>query len=172
MPLRIVRALGWIGISIGGLVLILGALLFQAAYNTGADSDYGIILTWGSAFGSVLWPPSKFPFLMLVGVGIVIAVTSLCFFQLSRGIASILLFLPIIGIWFTDGWFGFYFLLRELEHYYFFMDAERLGEHWFSYEAVAIWTLVCAALAVLRLLGPKRLNRDFPALPATTPPSK
>jgi len=45
-----------------------------------------------------------------------------------------------------------FFLLRELETYKFQIDGERLGEQWFTFEAVAVWVLVTGLLSFLRLL--------------------
>jgi hypothetical protein len=79
-----------------------------------------------------------------------------------RAISVIVLFL-MAGIgYLLGGWLGGLFIWREFAHYHFTMDAERLGENWFTYEGVAVWSLATAVLAALRMVAPKR-SADGPS---------
>src|SRR5439155_2330342 len=133
--------------------LALGTLLFQAAAPTGAVSNYSVRVTWFSAFGSVVWPPSWLSVLLLFGVFLLAIITWLAFFRAPRGIGVAVLLLHAAVAGFCCGGLGWFFILREFEAYHFSMDGEKLGEHWFIYEAVAFWTLAAATLAVIRFFG-------------------
>jgi hypothetical protein len=136
----------------------LGAILYRAAFATGADSNYMMAVTWWSAFRSALWPPANFPFLTLAGVASLTAFTAFVFFRMPRGLSTLVLFLESGIAYFAGGSFGVFFLRREFETYHFGMDAERLGENWFTYETVAIWAASALLLAILRIIA--RPNRE------------
>jgi hypothetical protein len=104
-----------------------------------------------------MWPPSRLPFLLLLGVFFLAIFTLLMFFRASRTVGVVLLFLQAGVGAFCGGDLGWFFIVREFETYHFNMDAEKLGEHWFTFEAVGVWTLAVAALAIMRLLAPKQL---------------
>jgi hypothetical protein len=149
---KIVRILAAAIIAVASIFLALGAILYRAAFVTGADSNYMIAVTWWSAFRSVLWPLTNFPVLPLLGVACLSIFTVFVFFRMPRGSSALLLFLQSLIAYFAGGTFGFFFLRREFETYHFAMDAERLGENWFTYETVAIWSLAAFLLAFLRLI--------------------
>ena len=136
---------------------MLGALLFQAASVTGAASDYRIPVSWFSALRSVTWPPSWRLLLVLLGVLLLTGLTLLIFFRASRTVAVTLLFLQAGIAFYCGGALGWFFIVREFETYHFGMDAEKLGEYWFVFEAVAIWSLTAAVLAVIRVFVQKKL---------------
>ena len=150
------RIRGYISMGLllmGALVLVLGALLLKAAYNTGANDNYNVRVTWGSAFGSVFWPPWKIPLHYILIALVPVAIAWVSIFHLPRFIGTPLLWFQTLLCWnwHQAGNLGAYFLVREFEHYKFEMDGERLGETWFTYEAVAIWMLITAFLGFLRL---------------------
>ena len=144
-------------IAIASIFLGLGAILYRAAFVTGADSNYMMSVSSWSAFRSVLWPLTNLPVLPLLGVACLTIFTVFVFFRMPRGSSTLLLFLQSLIAYFAGGTFGFFFLRREFETYHFAMDAERLGEYWFTYETVAIWSLAAFVLAVLRIIT--RTNR-------------
>ena len=92
------------------------------------------------------------------------------FFRAPRGVGVTVLFLQAGVSFFLGGWLGLFFIIREFETYHFSMDAEKLGEYWFVFEAVAFWTLAAATLAVIRTFAPKQvaeqtiMNRRAPSL--------
>jgi hypothetical protein len=135
------------------MLLGLGAILYRAAFATGADSNYMMDVTWWSALRSAVWPLTSFPFLPLVGVACLTAFTAFVFFKMPRGPSALILFLQSAIAYFAGGSFGVFFLGRELEKYHFAMDAERLGENWFTYETVAIWSVAAFVLAILRIIA-------------------
>ncbi|EEF62110.1 hypothetical protein [Pedosphaera parvula] len=144
-------SLAMIGFST--LVLVLGTLLFQAASITGTTSNYTVPVSWSSVLTNTLWPPVRLPFLLLLGVVILVGVTTFTYFRMPRLPAVIVLFgLAIFGFLFGGG-LGWFFLTREFQHYHFNMDAEKLGEHWFSYESIVLWSFATVALAVLRIFA-------------------
>ena len=163
----IVRYLAWFIIGVATFVLASGALLYQAAAITGATSDYTVLVSWPSAFASVLWPPTRLPFLSLASIAILAGFTIFIFFRAPRPVGVILLFVQAIIGFFLGGWLGWYFIRREFERYHFNMDAEKLGENWFTYESVAVWTLAALLLAGLRIFA----RKDPVATPANKPPS-
>jgi len=63
----------------------------------------------------------------------------------------------IAGYW--GGGIGAFFIQREFETYHFSMDGEKLGEHWFIYEAAAVWALASSALAVIRIFARKQVPK-------------
>ena len=140
-------------LAIGATALFLGALLLKASYSTGANSDYSVPVSWGSAFASVLWPLYRFPvhYILIATVPVILA--WLAFFHLPRfaGVPLLLVQVLVSWKWYQAGGLGLFFLLRELETYKFQIDGERLGEQWFTFEAVAVWMLVTGFLAFLRL---------------------
>ncbi len=142
-------------IGLGTLIFALGAVLYRAASVTHADSDYTTVVSWWSALTSVMWPPSRIPFLALTGVAVLAIFTVFVFFRLPRAVSAAVLFLQAAVGYFLGGSLGTFFLRREFEHYHFVMDGERLGENWFTYEAVAVWCVAAVALAALRLTARK-----------------
>ena len=152
-------ALGKIGrtcavsiIGTASILLAFGAILYRAAFVTGADSNYTVAVTWWSAVRSVLWPLTNIPVLPLFGVACLAIFTTFVFFRMRRTPSILLLFLQSVIAYFAAGSLGLFFLRREFETYHFAMDAERLGENWFAYETVAIWSLANLALAILRMI--------------------
>jgi hypothetical protein len=97
------------------------------------------------------------PFLALFAIAILAAFTTLTFFRLPRAVAVAVLFLQAGVAYIFGGSLGAFFLGREFARYHFAMDGERLGENWFTYEAVAIWSVAALALALLRLAARKQL---------------
>src|SRR5204863_9439133 len=88
-------------------------------------------------------------------IAALVAFTTVTFFRLRRGLGVAVLFLQAgIGYLF-GGSLGVFFLRREFERYHFAMDGERLGENWFTYEALALWSVATVALALLRLTARK-----------------
>jgi hypothetical protein len=144
-------------IGVATLFLALGALLFQAAFVTGAASDYHVPVSWLSALSSAIWPPSWRLFLLLLGVLFLATLTLLIFFRAPRSVGVGVLFLQAGTALYWGGALGWFFIFREFEAYHFSMDAEKLGEYWFAFEAVAIWSLAAAALAVIRVFVRKQL---------------
>lgn len=144
-------------IGLGTLSFALGAVLYRAASVTHADSDYTTSVTWCSALASVLWPPSEFPSFAFAGISVLGAFTALVFFKLPRAVSASVLFLQAAVGYFLGGSIGAFFLYREFEHYHFAMDGERLGEKWFTYEALAVWCVAAVALGALRLAARKPL---------------
>jgi len=144
-------------IGVGSFFLTLGALLFQAASATGAASNYNVPLSWFSALSSAVWPPSWRLFLLLLGVLILAIFTSLIFFRAPQAVGVGILFLQVGIAVFWGAGIGCFFIIREFETYHFSMDAEKLGEYWFTFEAIAIWALAAAALAVIRIFARKHL---------------
>jgi hypothetical protein len=155
---KTIRVLAICIIALAAMVLGLGAVLYRAAFTSGADSNYVMAVTWWSVFRSVLWPPANFPFLALVGVACLTAFTGFVFFRTPRGPSTLILFLESAVAYFAGGGFGIFFLRREFDTYHFTMDAERLGEYWFTSEAVAIWSAAAFLLAILRITA--RTNRE------------
>jgi hypothetical protein len=109
---------------------------------------------------SVIWPPSWRLFLLLLGVLLRATLTSLIFFRAPRSVGVVVLFLQAGIAFYWGGTLGWFFIFREFEAYHFSIDAEKLGEYWFVFEAVGIWTLVAAALAVLRVFARKQLAEN------------
>ena len=70
------------------------------------------------------------------------------------GVALLLLQAGVAGFYCSP--FGWFFIVREFEAYHFSMDAEKLGEHWFIYEAVAVWMLAAAVLAGMKFFARKQ----------------
>jgi hypothetical protein len=140
--------------------LALGMLLFQAAYVTGATSNYNVPVSWFSVLSSVIWPPSWRLFLLLAGVLFLAGFTLLIFFRAPRSVGVAVLFLQAGIAFYCGGALGWFFIFREFEAYHFSMDAEKLGEYWFVFEAVAIWALAAAALAVIRVFARKQLAEN------------
>jgi hypothetical protein len=150
----------YIAYSIFGVAicfLVLGILLFQAATQTGAASNYSVRVTWFSALGSAIHPPSWQSVLLLLGVFLLVIITWLAFFRASRSVGVAVLVLQAAVAGFCGGGLGWFFILREFEAYHFSVDGEKLGEHWFIYEAVAFWMLAAVALAVIRFFARKHL---------------
>lgn len=150
-----VAALAIVGLAT--LTFALGAVLYRAASITHADSDYTTVVTWWSAVTRVMWPPSRIPFLALTGIAVLASFTVFVFFRLPRAVSAAVLFLQAVIGYFLGGSLGAFFLRREFEHYHFVMDGERLGENWFTYEALALWCVAAVALAALRLTARKPL---------------
>ena len=149
----IVRCISLLVVGAATLALTLGVILYRAAFITGAASDYTVAVSWPSVLTSVIWPPARLPFLPLLAVLILAGFTVLIFFRASRSVAVITLFLQAVIGYFAGGWLGWFFIPREIEHYHFNMDGEKLGENWFTYESVAVWTLAAAVLGFLRLFA-------------------
>ena len=137
-------------------ILALGALLFQAASATGADSNYNLRVSWCSTLSSVIWPPRWRLFLLLLGVILLAGFALLMFFRAPRSLGATVLFLQAGVAFYYGAALGWYFILREFETYHFSMNAEKLGEYWLVFEAVAIWSLITAALAIVRLVAQKK----------------
>jgi hypothetical protein len=148
---KIVRVPAVCIIASAAISLGVGALLYRAAFATGADSNYLMAMTWWSAFRSVLWPLTKFPLLPLIGVACLTVFTTFVFFRMPRGASALILFLQSAVAYLAGGSFGIFFLSREFQTYHFAMDAERLGEYWFTYESVAIWAVAVFVLGLLRI---------------------
>ena len=106
-----------------------------------------------------MWPPSHLPFLLLLGVFLLALFTLFIFFRAPRSVGVAVLFVQAGVAYFCGGWLGWFFIRREFSVYHFNMDAEKLGEYWFSFEAIAVWTLAAAALAIIRIFAGKRLLR-------------
>jgi len=138
-------------------ILALGALLFQAASVTGADSNYYVRVSWFSALSSVMWPPRWQLFLLLLGVFLLAGFALLMFFRAPRSLGVTVLFLQAGIAFYYGGALGWFFIVREFQAYHFSMDAEKLGEYWFVFEAVAIWFLITVTLAVVRFFARKQL---------------
>ena len=149
---KIVRVCAVSVIAAASILLAFGAVLYRAAFVTGAESNYTMAMTWWSAFRSVRWPLTNIPVLPLLGVACLFIFTTFVFFRIRRTPSILLLFLQSVIAYFAAGSLGFFFLRREFETYHFAMDAERLGENWFTYEAVAIWSVASFALAILRMI--------------------
>jgi len=94
---------------------------------------------------------------MLLGVILLAVFTLLIFFRLPRSIGVAVLVLQAGIAFYCGGALGWFFIFREFEAYHFNMDGEKLGEYWFVFEAVAVWTLAAVALAVIRLFARKQL---------------
>jgi hypothetical protein len=157
------QAIRYIACSLIGVAtffLALGIMLFQAAYVTGAASSYNVPVSWFSVLSSVLWPPSGRLFLLLLGALLLATLTSLIFFRAPRSVGVVVLFLQAGIAFYCGGALGWFFIFREFEAYHFSMDAEKLGEYWFVFEAVGIWTLATAALAVLRVFARTQLQEN------------
>jgi hypothetical protein len=157
------QAIRYIACSLIGVAtffLALGMLLFQAAYVTGATSNYNVPVSWFSVLSSVIWPPSWRLFLLLLGVLFLAGFTLLIFFRAPRSVGVVVLFLQAGIAFYWGGALGWFFIFREFEAYHFNMDAEKLGEYWFVFEAVGIWTLAAATLAVLRVFARKQLAEN------------
>jgi hypothetical protein len=88
--------------------------------------------------------------LLLLSAFLWAAIAWLAFFRVPRGVGVAVLVLQAAVAGFCCGWLGWFLILREFEAYHFSMDGEKLGEHWFIYEAVAIWMLAAAVLAAIR----------------------
>jgi hypothetical protein len=152
-----VRYIAYSLLGVATCFLVLGTLLFQAATRTGAASNYSVRVTWLSAFGSVMRPPSWRSVLLLLGVFLLVIITWLAFFRASRSVGVAVLVLQAAVAGFYGGGLGWFFILREFEAYHFNMDGEKLGEYWFIYEAVAFWMLAAVAFAVIRFFARKHL---------------
>jgi hypothetical protein len=144
-------------IALASFTFALGAVLYRAASITHADSDYTTAVTWWSALTSVMWPPNHLPFRAFIGISVLSAFTAFVFFRLPRAISATVLFLQAAVGYLFGGSLGAFFLHEEFERYHFVMDAERLGEYWFTYEALAFWCIAAIALAALRLTALKRV---------------
>ncbi|PYV03540.1 MAG: hypothetical protein DMG10_10980 [Acidobacteria bacterium] len=151
----VIRIVAFSIIVVGTFALTLGAILFQAASVTKAASDYTVSVTWPSALTSVVWPPSGLPFHLLFGVAILAGFTGLIFFRAPRAIGVGVLFFQAGTGYLLGGGLGGFFICREFAQYHFGMDAERLGEYWFAFESIAVWSLAAATLAVLRIFARK-----------------
>src|SRR2546430_14782970 len=145
-----------------------GAILYRASFATGADSNYLMPMTWRLAFRSVIWPPTNIPYVPLVGVAALTIFTAFVFFRMPRAASALILFLQSVVAYFVAGSFGFFFLRREFEKYHFSMDAERLGENWFTYESVAIWCVAAFVLAILRIMARTNRAADKPQVSPQT----
>jgi hypothetical protein len=153
-----IRRLSLALIGFSALTLVLGIILYQAAYTTGAASNYEIAVSWGSAIGSVIWPPTRLPFILLPAVLLLTAFTIVLFFRAPRYVGVIaLLLLAAAAYLFDYVWIGWFLIIQEFDYYHFNMDAEKLGENWFTHESAAVWTIAIAALAILRLFARKRI---------------
>jgi len=153
---RTVRYIACSLIGAASGILALGALLFQAASATGADSNYNLRVSWFSALSSVIWSPRWRLFLLLLGIILLAGFALLLFFRARRSLGATVLFLQAGVAFYYGGALGWYFILREFETYHFSMDAEKLGEYWLVFEAVAIWSLLTGALAVVRLAAQEK----------------
>ena len=100
-----------------------------------------------------MWPLSWQLFLLLLGVFLLAGFTLLIFFRTPRSVGVAVLFLQAGISFYYGGALGWFFILREFEAYHFSMDAEKLGEYWLAFEAVAIWSLTAVALAVIRFFA-------------------
>src|SRR5215471_1529409 len=140
-------------IGVATFFLALGVVLFQAASMTGANSNYNVPVSWSSALSSVMWPPSLRLVLLLLGVLLLASFTWFIFFLVPRGVGVAVLFLQAVIAYFCGGGLGLFFIRRELEAYRFSMDAEKLGEYWFVFEAGGIWMFATAALAVIKVFA-------------------
>jgi len=147
-------------IAIGTLAFILGVVLQRAAVITKADSDYTVAVSWVSAIRAVLWPPNELPLAGLVSILVLAGLTVLVFFRAPRGLSVAMLFLEAAIAYFFGGGEGLFFLRREVERYHFNMDAEKLGEHWFIYESIGLWTIITVLLGFLRLFGGKQAAKS------------
>jgi hypothetical protein len=152
--------ISFLALAIGSVALVVAALLFRAAHVTSAASDYTIRVSWTSALGSTLWPPSRLPFLLLLAVIATVAITSLIFFRTRRRVAIPLLVIEAVVFYYFGGWLGWHFLPREFTYWGFSMDGEKLGEYWFSYESLAVWSAAVALLALLRLVPRRHISDD------------
>lgn len=151
----IIRNVAVLLIGVMTFMLALGAVLYRAASVTGADSDYTIQVSWFSVLTSVLWPPTRMPLLPLAGVVVLGAFAALMFFRAPRFIGAFMLLLQAVVGYYSGGWLGWFFLSREFGHYHFNMDGEKLGENWFSFECLIVWTLASTVLAFLRIFTRK-----------------
>jgi hypothetical protein len=165
---QILRASAVCMLTSAASFLGLGAILYRAAFATGADSNYFMPMTWWSAFRSVVWPPTNLPYLPLIGVAALTIFTAFIFFRMPRAPSTLILFLQAVVAYFVGGSLGFFFLRREFETYHFAMDAERLGENWFTYESVAIWSVAAFVLAVLRIIARVSRPADKPQVSPQT----
>ena len=77
------------------------------------------------------------------------------FFRAPRAIGVGVLFFQAGTGYLLGGGLGGFFICREFAQYHFGMDAERLGEYWFAFESIAVWSLAAATLAVLRIFARK-----------------
>jgi hypothetical protein len=80
----------------------------------------------------------------------------LMFFRAPRSLGVTVLFLQAGIAFYYGGALGWFFILREFEAYHFSMDAEKLGEYWLVFEAVAIWSFITVMLAVVRFFARKQ----------------
>jgi len=158
-----IRYIAWSLIGVATFFLALGVLVFQAASVTGAASNYKIPVSWFSVLSSVTWPPSWRLFLLLLGVLLLAIFALLIFFRAPRSVGVAVFFLQAGIAGFYGGALGWFFISRELAAYHFSMDGEKLGEYWFVFEAVAVWTVATAALAVVRIFatGPASRNTQL-----------
>lgn len=138
-------------IGLATLALVLGAMLAGAATATGATSNYNVTVSWASALTSVIWPPTRLPFLPFLGIAVLAGFTTFTFFRVPRFVGVAFLIMQSCIGFFAGGGLGLFFIVREFARYHFSMDGEKLGENWFTYESVAVWTLAAALLAVLKL---------------------
>lgn len=148
-----IRRLAFSIIVSGSAILVLGVLLYQAAFTTNATSDYTISVSWFSTLASTLWPPSRLPVFLLLSVVLTSAVTGFVFFRIRRAIAFLLLLIEAGVVYWFGGWLGWFFLSREFTHYHFSMDGEKLGENWFTFESLGVWSAAVGALALIRLIA-------------------
>ena len=109
---KTIRLVSFSMIVVAALALTFGAILYQAAFVSGADSDYTVSVTWWSALSCVLFTPSRIPFLALVGGAFLVAFTTFTFFRLPRVIGAIVLLVQATVGFFSGGLLGAYFLLR------------------------------------------------------------
>ncbi len=147
-------------IALGGVVLVLGVLLFQAAHITNATSDFTITVTWAPALTSTLWPLSRLPFILLLAVAAAVAGTAFLFFATPRAIGVPLLLIEAGVVYWFGGWLGWHFLTREFTYWSFSMDGEKLGEYWFSFESLAVWSAALGVLVLLRLVSRRHIADD------------
>jgi hypothetical protein len=164
---RTVRCIGYTLVSVATVFLVLGVLLVQAAYSTGAARDYKRTVTWLTALRAI-WPPSWWLLLLLLSALGLSVVTLLVFRRASRWIAVATLLFQVAIIFRYGGGPGIFFINRELANYHFRMDAERLGEYWFVFEALAVWMLTVAVLAVIRMFVPMQQHAESSTQPASS----
>src|SRR6266403_342404 len=93
---KTVRILAVSIVAMASIFLALGAILYRAAFVTGADSNYMKAVTWWSAFRSVLWPLTNIPVLPLLGVACLTIFTAVVFFRIRRTPSTLLLFLQSV----------------------------------------------------------------------------
>jgi hypothetical protein len=102
-----------------------------------------------------MWPPNWRSVLLLSSVFLLAAISWLAFFRAPRWIGVAVLILQAAAAGLYCGGLGWFFIFHEFETYHFSMDGEKLGEHWFTYEAIAFWMLAAAVLAAIRFFARK-----------------